>query len=76
VRDESVFVLDENVPLVQQQMELQANLPNGVTWRMNGERLAPGANGRVLWPLREGRWTVEAATSGERTSVSFVVRRE
>lgn len=76
LRDESVFVLDENVSRVQQQMELQANLQIGVTWRMNGETLPPDASGRVLWPLQEGHWTVEAATGHERTSVSFVVRRE
>ena len=75
-RAESIFVLDENIPLVQQQMELQANLRDGITWKMNGELLASDASGRVLWPLKVGRWTVEAAKGDARTSCTFIVRGE
>jgi penicillin-binding protein 1C len=76
LRDEAVFVLDGNLPATQQQLELQANRPDGVTWKMNGRRLSPATDGRVLWPLAEGRWTLEAAIAGQQTSVNFVVRRE
>ena len=76
VRDEAVFVLDGNVPRAQQQLELQASLQSGVSWRVNGEPLSPDTTGRVLWPLQVGRWTVEAATTGERARVNFVVRGE
>jgi len=38
--------------------------------------LSPDTTGRVLWPLQVGRWTVEAATTGERARVNFVVRGE
>jgi penicillin-binding protein 1C len=75
-RDQSVFVLDENIPLDQQQMELQANLQDGITWKVNGEPVASGASDPTLWPLKVGRWTVEAAKGEERTSCTFVVRKE
>jgi penicillin-binding protein 1C len=76
LRDESVFVLDENLPVAQQQLELQANRREGLTWKVNGEVITPAVDGRVLWPLAEGKWTVEALTAGEEARVRFVVRRE
>lgn len=76
LREDAVYVLDENLPRAQQQLELQANLATGVSWKMNGAPVPPDKAGRVRWPLQEGRWTVEAATANERAKVSFVVRGE
>jgi penicillin-binding protein 1C len=75
-RDNSVFVLDENIPPGQQQMELQANLSEGVVWKVNGEPLASNASARVLWPLKAGRWTVEAEEGRQRATCTFFVREE
>ena len=60
-RDGAVYVLDRTLPGAQQQMELQANLPEGVAWKINGEPLTPRPDGRVLWALKPGRWTLEVS---------------
>jgi len=75
-RDGAVFKVDASIPMAQQQMEFQANIPDGVTWSMNGVPLAPGPGGHVLWQLREGDWTLEADNGVVRTRSRFSVRRE
>ena len=73
-RDGAVFVLDDGLPAAQQQMEFQANLPQGVTWKVNGQPLIPSQNGRALWKLRPGHWTLEATNRTATASGRFEVR--
>lgn len=74
-REGAVFVLDDNLPSGQQQLEFQANRPEGTVWEVNGQPVAPRPDGRVLWPLAEGEWTVEATHAAERASHRFTVRK-
>jgi penicillin-binding protein 1C len=74
-RNGAVFVIDDAIPRSQQQLELRANLDSGITWRINGKPVFPGADGRVAWQLEEGEWTLEAANHHAQTSRKFVVRR-
>jgi penicillin-binding protein 1C len=73
-RNGAVFVIDESIPRSQQQLELRANSESGVIWRINGTPVSPGTDGRILWRLEEGEWTLEAANQHTRTSRRFVVR--
>lgn len=75
-RDGALFVLDHSVAITQQQVEFQANGEEGVTWKVNGKAIAPRQDGRVLWQLTEGEWTVEAANTAARVTSKFVVRKE
>jgi penicillin-binding protein 1C len=74
-RNGAVFVIDDAIPRSQQQLELRANLDRGITWKINGTTIAPGANGRIAWQLEEGEWTLEAANEHTQISRKFVVRR-
>lgn len=75
-RDGAVFKLDTGIPLAQQQVEFQANIPDGVTWTMNGAPLAADTTGHVLWQLKEGDWTLEADNGVVRAKSRFSVRKE
>lgn len=74
-RNGSVFLLDENLPRSQQQVQFRVNGSEPVEWRVNGTPVPPGADGRVLWALQEGSWAVEAVGSGARADARFEVRR-
>jgi hypothetical protein len=69
-------VIDEGLPRTQQQLELRANFAESITWLINGKPLTPTTDGRFVWQLQEGEWTVEAANQQVRTSRRFVVRRD
>jgi len=75
-RDGAVFVLDPSVSTTQQQVEFQSNGKDGVLWKVNGNPIVPRQDGRVLWQLKEGEWTVEAANTAARVTGKFVVKRQ
>ena len=75
-RDSAVFIMDRVLPLRQQQIEFQANRPEGVHWRINGTPLACRPDGRVLWQLSPGKWTLEAVNSTGKATGRFEVRGE
>lgn len=75
-REGAIFKLDQTVPLEQQQMELQASIANGTMWTINGKPLASCADGRTLWQLREGEWTLEASNGGTTVACRFSVEKE
>ena len=74
-RNNAEFVLDHNVAMRQQQIEFQANETNAVTWKVNGEAIVPGLDGRILWQLAEGEWTVQATTPAAEVASKFIVRQ-
>jgi hypothetical protein len=67
-------VIDKALPRTQQQLEFQANVGASITWSINGKALSPTDDGRFVWPLEEGEWTVEAANEKVRTTRRFAVR--
>ncbi len=69
-RKDAVYLLDPLLPARQQQVEFRVNQPARTTWKLNGAPLPPDAEGRILWQLAEGDWTLEASngtTSQTRT---------
>ncbi|MGB8354914.1 MAG: hypothetical protein WCD79_13545, partial [Chthoniobacteraceae bacterium] len=73
-REGAVFNLDGSIPQSQQQLELQASDANGVAWSINGERIAPDGEGRVLWQLKAGDWTLEASNGTQKVVARFSVQ--
>lgn len=61
---------------VSQQLRFAAAAPDGaaVQWRLNGRRLGSASASAILWPLRVGRWTLEAKSGGLGDAISFEVR--
>ena len=74
-RNGAVFKLDASIPASHQEIEMQVNLPEGVTWTLNGNPIAPSATGHLLWPLKEGEWVLEASNGAARVTAQFAVRR-
>ena len=56
-----------------QRLELQAAVGpgGGVAWRMNGEPIGTGQ--ALFWPLKPGRFTLEASSGGRTDRISFEV---
>lgn len=75
-RDQSVFVLDSSLAPAQQQLELEANLQDGIAWRINGVEVPRDPEGRVFWQLKEGEWTVEASSACVTQTRHFSVRKQ
>ena len=75
-REGAVFNLDGSIPQRQQQLELQASDPSGVAWSINGERIAPDREGRVLWQLKAGDWRLEARNGTQKVVAKFSVQGE
>ena len=75
-RNKAVFYLDENLPASQQQVEFQINIPEGATWKLNGNPLSAPLTGRLLWQLQAGEWILEVTNTATRATSKFVVKRE
>ena len=75
-RNKAVFFLDENLPDSQQQVEFQINIPEGTVWKLNGKPLPVPQNGRLLWQLQVGEWTLEVSNAAALVSCKFIVKRE
>lgn len=60
-RADAVYAIDPRLPLRQQQLEFRVNQGAGVVWRLNGEPLTPGSDGRIVWQLEEGEWSLEVS---------------
>lgn len=73
-RDKATFLVDDNLPRTQQQVEFRINLPEGAIWKLNGKELPSPENGRMLWPLQPGEWTLEVSNSETQVSSKFVVQ--
>lgn len=60
------YTLDPELSVRQQMLELTANTtdPALVRWTVNGQPIAPQADGRVFWPLARGTWSVGATLPG------------
>ncbi len=74
-RKEAEYVLDANLPLHQQQVRFQVNLPANVVWHVNGKEMKPGADGCLLWQLQEGAWTLEVSNGVASQARHFRVTR-
>lgn len=87
-RAEATFILDPHLPPAQQQIEFQATPADHLTWTLNGLPLKPpapdtanatkatAATGRLLWPLQEGVWELEADNGTTRATRRFTVQKE
>jgi penicillin-binding protein 1C len=75
-RDGAVFQLDQTLLPSQQQMELQASIAGGTTWSINGKPLAAVPDGRMLWQLQEGEWTLVATNGSASVTSRFSVRKD
>jgi len=73
-RDKAVFLLDENLPASQQQVEFQINVPEGATWKLNGNPLPAPQNGHLLWQLQEGEWMLEVSNAAASVTSKFIVQ--
>jgi len=74
-RDHAVFLLDNDLPATQQQLELRVNIPDGTIWKLNGESITSPSNGRLLWQLQEGDWILEVSNTSAHETRTFTVRK-
>lgn len=72
-KPDAKFEISPALPPAQQMIELAASTGAGVEWFVNGNKIAPQSDGRVLWQLQPGEWRVTAVAAGQRASASFVV---
>ena len=72
-RDKAVFLMDENLPVSQQQVEFRINIPEGATWKLNGKPLSAPNNGRLLWQIQPGEWSLEVSNQAAQVTSKFVV---
>jgi membrane carboxypeptidase/penicillin-binding protein PbpC len=70
------FEISDALPPAQQMIELSASLERGVEWFVNGTKIPPQADGRVMWQLQPGEWKVTAIVAGQTASASFIVERD
>lgn len=80
--DGSIYALDPSLPRNQQQLALEAwcataSRVDSVTWKINGRRIgASGPGERLFWPLRAGRFRIEAEAGPWRSSAAIEVLDE
>ena len=74
-RKDALYLLDPQLPESQQQVEFRVSQPAGTRWTLNGEPLPVSGEGRVLWPLREGQWTLEVSNGVTTDTRTFQVRQ-
>jgi penicillin-binding protein 1C len=67
------YVIDPILPAAQQMVELTCTLPGDVQWSVNGQAVAPQADGRIFWQLAPGEWEVQAVTSTEKIAEQITV---
>lgn len=76
-RDGNVFVrnvVENSLQAREQQLALRLASPRvSVRWSVNGVALSTDASGTAFWPLRLGRWTIEAADGSQRDRVTIRV---
>jgi len=74
--DDDVFALNrpaDSRSRSMQRLELQAAGSTTVRWSVSGSALGVDAQGHAFWPLRLGRWTIEARSGRELDSVTVRV---
>jgi penicillin-binding protein 1C len=74
-RQDAVYLLDPQLPAAQQQVEFRVSQPRGAKLMLNGEALEVPRDGRVLWQLREGQWTLEVSNAGTAVTRHFTVKQ-
>lgn len=72
-RQNASFEISSALPASQQMIEFAASLEAGVEWFVNGEKIAPQADGRVMWRLQPGQWQVTAIAGAQHIATSFTV---
>jgi penicillin-binding protein 1C len=70
------YEISPALPEAQQMIELAATKSEGVEWFVNGRKIVPQLDGRVLWQLQPGEWTLEASDGGTRVASRFSVEKE
>ena len=74
-REKAVFSISRDLPPAQQQLEMRVNIPEGTVWKLNGASLPSPRDGRLLWTLQPGEWTLEVSNAATRQERHFRVTR-
>lgn len=75
-KKDAVYSLDPQLPETQQQVEFRVNQPRGTTWTLNGDPLPTSAEGRVLWQMKPGQWTLEVSNHATTVTRVFTVMQQ
>ena len=74
-REGAVLLFNPDLPATQQQLEMRVNLPEGASWKLNGQLLTAPVNGRLLWQLQAGDWVLEVSNGSANQLRHFSVKR-
>ena len=75
-KDGATFLIDDDLPPGQQQIEFRTAAAEHVTWSINSSPLLPRVDGRIFWQMQEGDWEFEAIAGQTRTTGRFTVLRQ
>ena len=72
-RQNATFEISGALPPAQQMIEFAASTEQEVGWFVNGKKIEPQADGRIMWRLQPGEWQVTAIAGGQQAGATFTV---